>query len=347
VDDRPDTSTEDIRRSRQRRSDARRERRRRRLLIGLAVAATVVIVGGAVALGGAFGGEDAETAKGVAAGKLLTAEPTTTPAAELKRENAKLRRKLKREKEAAESAAPVADDAAAGSAAGSFRTLARSIDGAVGIAYGPVGGASQTTLGDWRSGVAWSTAKVPVAVALARQNGGQVTSAMRSAITASNNAGAEAMWSALGSGTRAGRKVNRVLTDAGDATRIQTKRVRSGYTPFGQTLWTLRAQQRFAANLPCIAGSRPVLSLMGQVVSSQRWGLGSIGSSPRFKGGWGPSTSGGYLVRQFGIVRVRGGQLAVSIATLPGDGQFQTGIANLNRLARWIRSNLRGQAAGC
>lgn len=310
--------------------------------------AAIVVVGAALALGGAFSSEDPEAVRGAAAGKALTAEPPPTPSTQLRRENVKLKRQLKREKKKqAALAEQNSNEVATGAGSSSFRSLARSIGGPIGVSYGPVGGSATATLGTWRSGVAWSTAKVPVAVALARQNGGRTTSAMRSAITASDNGGAEAMWSALGSGSRAGRKVNRVLSDAGDSTRIQTKRVRSGFTPFGQTVWTLSAQQQFASQLPCIAGSRPVLRLMGQVVSGQRWGLGSIGSSPRFKGGWGPSTSGGYLVRQFGIVRVRGGQLAVAIASLPSNGSFQTGISNLNRVARWIRSNLRGAPSGC
>ena len=46
---------------------------------------------------------------------------------------------------------------------------------------------------------------------------------------------------------------------------------------------------------------------------------------------------GRYLVRQMGIVRLANGRpLAASIATLPGDGSFETGTANLTQIARWL-----------
>jgi hypothetical protein len=329
---------------RQEEQERRRGRRRKTLLWGgLCI---VLLTGLAITLALTKGSSDKEAADGFAAGRVLTAEPTADTSAEIKRQNAKLKRRIAREKKT-ENQAPQPDGDSTGSTPKSFNKLAASINGPIGVSYGPVGSSSQTTAGDWDSGVAWSTAKVPVAVALSRSNGGGTTSSMRSAITASDNSGAEAMWSALGSGSRAGTKVDRVLADAGDSTQIETERVRSGFTPFGQTVWPLGAQQQFAAHLPCISGSDAVLSLMGQVVSGQRWGLGTIGSSPRFKGGWGPGSGGGYLVRQFGIVEVDGGKLAVAIAAEPSDGSFETGKADLDKIAAWIESNLRGRPARC
>lgn len=305
-------------------------------------AALAVVVGGVLFVQSRE--KDPSVAAGIAAGKELTRAPTESTTAAMRREAAALRRKIRREKQRLKRERA---SAGGGSAPKNFSALERSVSGPIGVSYGPVGSDSQTTLGSWSSGVAWSTAKVPVAVALARQNGGSATSSMRSAITASDNGAAEAMWSALGSGSRAGAKVDRVLHSAGDSTNIQTQRVRSGFTPFGQTNWSIDAQQRFAAHLPCISGSNAVLSLMGNVVSDQRWGLGNVGSSPKFKGGWGPGSGGGYLVRQFGIVNVSGGQLAVAIAAEPSNGQFQSGIDDLNKIANWIDSNLKGSSPGC
>jgi hypothetical protein len=321
----------------------RKKRRRRRRLIGAGLA---VLALGLAAVGAfVFKGDDQSVSDGFAAGRALTGEPAAESADELARQNAALKKKLAKEKRAAERAG---GSGTSGHAPASFSKLEKSIGGPVGVSYGPVGSSEQTTLGDWSGGVAWSTAKVPVAVALARANGGTVTSSMRSAITASDNAGAEAMWSALGSGSRAGAKVDRVLSDAGDSTRIETQRVRDGYTPFGQTEWSLAAQQQFAAHLPCISGSDPVLALMGQIVPGQSFGLGSIDGSAKFKGGWGPGPGGGYLVRQFGIVEIDGGKLAVAIASEPSDGSFETGKANLSKLADWISSNLSGtRASSC
>lgn len=228
----------------------------------------------------------------------------------------------------------------------SFKRLSRASGGRIGVSWGAVGSKRRARLGNLRSGTAWSTAKVPLAVALSRQNGGRPTRAMRRAIKASDNEAADAIWRQLGSGSRAGRKVNRVLRSAGDPTKIRTRRSRGDYSPFGQTRWALIRQQRFAAQLPCIAGSKPVLQLMGQVVKRQRWGLGRLRSA-RFKGGWGPEADGGQLVRQMGVVRVRGGRLAVAIAARPRDGSYAAAVADLDRIARWIRKNLRGGPVQC
>ena len=157
-------------------------------------------------------------------------------------------------------------------------------------------------------------------------------------ITASDNAAAEALWSSLGAPSAAAAAVRAVLAETGDTTtRVETQVLRPGFTSFGQTRWSLAAQQRFIASLPCLPDSEPVLSLMQQVVSDQRWGLGSLGAEAQFKGGWGPDPGGGYLVRQMGIVRLDNGRLlAASIATMPADGSFETGTANLTQIAQWL-----------
>lgn len=323
------------------------KRRKRRRIIGGVLAAFALV---AVALFAfkSMSKEDPSIAAGDAIGKELTEQSVEESNAELEERNARLRRQIRnaRKKKAADEKA--ASQSSGGSTPKSASALLRQVSGSTGVSYGPVGGAATATFGDWSSGAAWSTAKVPVAIALSRQNGGTVTSSMRSAITASDNAGAEAMWDALGSGTRAGSKVDRVFASAGDSsTKTQTSRVRAEYTPFGQTTWSLAAQQRFASQLECLDGSGPVVDLMGQVSGDQSWGLGSVGSDQRFKGGWGPGPSGGYLVRQFGIIRVDGGELAVAIANEPGDGSFATGTQNLNKIASWIADHARGSSSGC
>ena len=136
-----------------------------------------------------------------------------------------------------------------------------------------------------------------------------------------------------------------VLARVGDTTtRVETQVLRPGFTSFGQTRWTLAAQQRFIASLPCLPDSESVLSLMQQVVSDQRWGLGSLGVEAHFKGGWGPEPSGGYLVRQMGIVRLDNGRLlAASIATTPADGSFETGTHNLTLIAQWLVAHIEAR----
>jgi hypothetical protein len=208
-------------------------------------------------------------------------------------------------------------------------------------------------VGDSSGGVAWSTIKVPLALAVIRRGGGtRYAQLLRRAITASDNQAAEQLWSSLGRPRAAGRAVERALAAGGDSTtRVQTKRVRAGYTAFGQTRWPLPAQQRFVAGLGCARGGDQILGLMGEIVASQRWGLGSTRLRARFKGGWGPDRSGRYLVRQLGLLELPNGRrVAVAVSTVPSDGQFATGTRNVTRIARWVTRRLNTAAVprtGC
>jgi hypothetical protein len=198
-------------------------------------------------------------------------------------------------------------------------------------------------LGRLEGGVAWSSIKVPIALAVVRRNGVRRSrELLRRAITASDNQAAEQLWSSLGAPRTASQAVERVLATTGDTTTIvETKHVRAGFTSFGQTRWPLISQQRFIAGLPCLRASGYVLRLMGEVIASQRWGLGSSGLPARFKGGWGPDTSGRYLVRQMGLLELPNGRhVALTVATIAADGQFATGAHNLSRLSRWLTTHL-------
>jgi hypothetical protein len=225
----------------------------------------------------------------------------------------------------------------------SFQNLERVLGGTSGLAASAVGlNRAVSELGTLHEGVAWSTIKVPIALAVeARSKGHPAASAqalLTRAITASDNAAAEGLWSSLGPPNDAAAAVRSILAASGDAsTNVETRVLRPGFTSFGQTHWSLAAQQRFIAGLPCLADSGPVLSLMQQVEPDQRWGLGTLGTKNQFKGGWGPDLSGRYLVRQMGIVRLSNGRsVAASIATMSADGSFATGTANLGEIARWL-----------
>jgi hypothetical protein len=238
----------------------------------------------------------------------------------------------------------------------SFQALEEELGGSSGVAVSAIGTARRPeSLGDLRAGPAWSTIKVPIALASERAANGHpsatIESDMRAALTASDNAAAEALWAALGTPSEAGRLVEQQLRLAGDRdTTVQTARLRAEFSPFGQTAWSLGAQARFAAGLACVPHHEPVLTLMGQVQEDQRWGLGSVGHPAWFKGGWGPDLSGRYLVRQFGLVSVGDERVAIAIADKPVDGQFTTGAANLTRLATWAVAHIDAaalSASGC
>lgn len=220
--------------------------------------------------------------------------------------------------------------------------VAQRYQGQAGLALADPGDgpdAAPRVAGNLESAVAWSTSKVPVAIAAVRATGA-ASGEVLSAISASDNAAAEAVWASLGAPDDAARAATEVLRDGGDdATVVNAERLRPEFTAFGQTEWALADQARFGANLGCIAGSGPVLDAMADIAPDQSYGLGSIGGA-RYKGGWGPDPSGGYLVRQFGVIPTDAGEVGVAIAVRPGDGAYETGQRMLDDIAAVLAANL-------
>jgi hypothetical protein len=241
----------------------------------------------------------------------------------------------------------------------SFRRLEGTLRGAHGLAVSELGVDTDVErVGTLQSGAAWSTAKVPVAMAVVAAGGGQSEqSTLSRAIGASDNAAALQLWSGLGGGQAAAAAADQQLREAGDDhTSIEYRSLRGGgYTPFGQTSWALTDQVRFTAGLACSDAGNAILGLMNEVVAGQRWGLGAAGVPAQFKGGWGPGSqpgvSGGYLDRQMGLMMIDDKPLAVTIASRPADGSHETGTRNLTAIARWIveHADLRkvGASADC
>lgn len=245
----------------------------------------------------------------------------------------------------------VAGDVATGTAAGGLDAAYKRELGALssrsGVAIVPLGGGTPIVLGSQTSGVAWSTIKVPIAVAAAELRGWRAIEAQaRAAITRSDNDAARTLWASLGSGRTAAGRVEAVLAAAGDpATRVQHKVVRAGYTSFGQTPWALSAQARVMGGLACRPSAARVVDLMTHVVPAQRWGLGRWRSAP-IKGGWGPLATGrGYLVRQMGVVPVKGGHAAVALLVKAPRG-FDAGVADADRIAAWVAKHAAALPGG-
>lgn len=240
------------------------------------------------------------------------------------------------------------------SARADFERLAASLPGDEGLAVAPVGGdGAAEQLGSLTGGVAWSTSKVPIAMA-AIDAGVAEGNDLSAAITASDNDAAQRLWDALGGGAAAAAAADEQLRAAGDqSTRTQASALRDGFTAFGQTEWALSDQAQFASGMDCTDNGSQVLDLMRQTVSAQRWGIGTVDAAAALKGGWGPGSqpgaSGGYLDRQMGIVSIDGVPLAVAIATTPADGSHETGTSNLSTIAEWLAStaDVTGLPAGC
>lgn len=215
----------------------------------------------------------------------------------------------------------------------------------VAMAFAPVGAASEVRMvGPSTVLVAWSTIKVPLALAVIR-TGAAADAApdIHAALTASDNAAAGRLWQRLGSGERAASAVEVQLRRGGDRrTQVPPEVSVAGFSPFGQAKWALRDQTRFTAALPCLGGSSRVTDAMGRVVASQRWGLGSLDGA-RFKGGWG-STPDGYVVRQMGLVPGAKGETAVTLQVRAGT--YEQGTAIADELAAVVRSHRRWLPVG-
>jgi hypothetical protein len=238
-------------------------------------------------------------------------------------------------------------DSGAASLAADFAQLETKLDAVIGLAASAVGSCGQPiALGHWQNGTAWSTMKVPVAIAALREiHPPEITPAMTAAITESDNAAAETLWQSLGDPVSAARKVEAVLREAGDPTVVQSQKVRPKFTAFGQTDWSLSDQARFTSTAVCDSRNVPIFALMGQVMADQSWGIGII-SGARFKGGWGPSTSGSYLVRQIGVLATPTGLSAVALAAESASGSFADGIREVTEMARWLTAHIGDLPSG-
>ncbi len=183
--------------------------------------------------------------------------------------------------------------------------------------------------GSIQGGTAWSTAKVPVAIAALRHNP-ELAPTMWPAITASDNEAAQQLWDALGGGQIAAEATNTVLREGGDAvTMTQPEVTREGFTAFGQTQWQLVDQARFATQLSQLPGAVEVVEAMGNISPDQQYGLGSFEGAV-FKGGWGPEPDGRYLVRQFGVVPTATGNMGVAVIAIgPDFGSAQAALSVL------------------
>ncbi|WP_254868336.1 hypothetical protein [Corynebacterium sp. Marseille-P4321] len=170
--------------------------------------------------------------------------------------------------------------------------------------------------------VAWSTIKVPIAVAALNADA-TLAPLAEAAITVSDNGAAETLWLNI-----APADAEAVLAAAGTPLAVNPVVTRPGFTAFGQTPWSTGDQATFAAGLPCVAGAAPVLDMMSRVAPDQSWGFGQLPGA-QFKGGWGPNEAGGYTVRQFALIDGHGLALTAS----PADGSYATAQLMANELA--------------
>ncbi|MGO4442124.1 hypothetical protein AB4Z42_02080 [Mycobacterium sp. 2YAF39] len=288
--------------------------RRSLLLVVLIVALAIGIVGGGFVIGSHLVSAPSSTERGP------STQPTAAPPSPI-------------------ALAPGTPPAAGSEPfAAAFASLAAELEAKVGIVVRPLGaGPVSVTAGEWSTGIAWSTIKVPLAIAgLRAPDSPGVTEAMRAAITQSDNDAAESIWAGLGDPAVAAQKVEAVLADAGAPAVVESQKLRTEFTAFGQTTWSLNDQATFLSSAACDPRNQPIMDLMGQIAPDQSWGLGQIPGA-EFKGGWGPSPAGNYLVRQFGVIPVNDGLAVVAVAVEPNSGAFEDGTQELSRIAVWLQ----------
>lgn len=219
----------------------------------------------------------------------------------------------------------------------------------VGLALVPVGaGARPILIGDHNPYEAWSTIKVPLALAAERRNGENRTETK--AVIDSDNRSARILTRSLGTPEQATEAVTAVLREGGDAdTVVQPAAGDDEWPHLGETTWTLTASSIWMAHLPCMPGSEHLLDLMSKVAPTQAWGLEKIpGNRTAVKGGWGLDEGDqGYLVRQIGLIWLDDGRgVAVSMSAHEPKMTFEQGTAALNTVGRWLGENLTLLPAG-
>ena len=170
--------------------------------------------------------------------------------------------------------------------------------------------------GDTSGYPAWSTIKVPISIAALRQNPALYPQ-VEAAITYSDNTAADLLWQSVDP-----HLVNEVLADGKSFISVNTEKVHSEFSMYGQTHWSVEDRATFASNLPCISGAEPVLDLMSSIVDSQSYGLGRLDGA-KFKGGWGPGLDGNYQISQLGRIPVKNGDVSIAITVSPAAGTYE------------------------
>lgn len=202
---------------------------------------------------------------------------------------------------------------------------------------------------------AWSTIKVPLAIAAAEQaanaSGKDPWPQIEAAVTRSDNDAALQLWVGLGAPEEAAAAVDEVLSAYNSTgTRTESQIVRPGFSAIGQTLWSLADQARFASALMCEppeGAAGQVRGAMGRVVRDQRWAMGQL-EEPHVKSGWGPDEGGAYVLRQLGDGVVDGQRYALAVSGRATPGTYPEAAADLNALVDWwVQAAPKGAGLAC
>lgn len=207
--------------------------------------------------------------------------------------------------------------------------------GEVGVAIDTGHGSFQA--GDHGEGSAWSTIKVPIAIAADREEVATQDN-IKASIKVSDNPAAAGLWVALGDKRTAASKVEELLEEYDSTADVTTIIETYSGAPFGNSIWPVTEQATFATHLPCMEGAENTYSAMADIAAWQMDGLGNVDGA-RFKGGWSRELIDDhtYTYRQFGTIPVGGkGVIGVAIIAYPEDGDHDTAAEMLGALAEGI-----------
>lgn len=189
---------------------------------------------------------------------------------------------------------------------------------------------------------AWSTVKVPLAIAAERAGVAEADVVSR-AITYSDNAAADSLWEALGGGEQAAQAPQAII---GTST-VPATPPRPGFSAFGQTQWSVSQQAEFIAALGCQEGADPILVAMGQPDPAQHYGLRTLEGAV-MKGGWGPAEDGSYEARQMGLITLGEHTVAVAIYAAAPSGDYGEAQQMLSRVVTQLATaEVEWPDAGC
>lgn len=215
------------------------------------------------------------------------------------------------------------------------------------VAWGPVGEPTNVrAVGATPDIEAWSTIKVPIALAVAAQSDGAASAAQRRqltlSLTVSDNDAATALWNSLSDPVA---QVRQVLREAGDEHTEPNRGADGNTVAFGLTAWRPADSARFATMLPCADDGDEVLELLGRITPEHQWGLGTVADA-RFKGGWGVSPHG-YLARQVGIIpRLDGSWVGVAVLAQPDAATHEAATAAVDEAITILVSLLGADDGG-
>lgn len=152
---------------------------------------------------------------------------------------------------------------------------------------------------------AWSTIKVPIAIAALRD--GADEELVDAAIKESDNDAALALWNQVEWAEGSAQHSIEELLDSFDSEVSMDE-------AFGMSTWKVKDQARFASHLGCIPEAEYVYGAMREIVDWQKWGLSGL-DGVHSKGGWGlDEDDGEYTSRQIGVMPVDGGEIGIALA---------------------------------